>query len=275
MRIAVSCEMEFMGNPQKCRSICNQDYVDFVKYAGYKPYIVCEGMDVEAIADDMDGLLLSGGKDISPILYGRDLKWRGAEKCNLTRDLFEQALYKAFIALEKPVFGICRGFQLIALWSNDKLKNNFKQDINQLQAVTQLHQQQSAEITGDNPVHIIECRGVLEKLVGPQLPVNSFHHQGFVMSSATFAEAWIRQCEEIFCWARSRESAKVLEAFGIFTNQTKVAGVQYHPERMLRGKRQRKKHVALFQYTMGTLECDWAPSPPTLKYKYSSSQTQT
>ena len=36
MKIAVSTEMDFMGNPQMTRSICNQDYVEYVKIAGFK-----------------------------------------------------------------------------------------------------------------------------------------------------------------------------------------------------------------------------------------------
>jgi gamma-glutamyl-gamma-aminobutyrate hydrolase PuuD len=258
--------MDFMGNAQRRRSICNQDYVDFVKYAGCAPYIVCEGMDIEAVADDMDGLLLSGGKDISPLMYGEDLGWNGATKCNIVRDIFERDLYNAFIKRDKPVFGICRGFQLITLLCTKELRGKFEQNINKthLKSVTQMHQQGEVDIPGETPVHLIECRGVLEKLVGKVLPVNSFHHQGFILAHSTSnMNGWIHQCEDIFAWARSREPARILEAFGMNVNETRVAGVQYHPERMLRRKKDRKKHVALFQYTMDMLDCDWEPSPPT------------
>lgn len=263
MKIAISCEMDFMSNAQMRRSICNQDYVDFVKLSGYKPYIVCEGMDVAAIAGDMDGLLLSGGKDLSPLLFGEDLEWNGARKCNLVRDLFERDLYNAFLAQEKPIFGICRGFQLIGVLSNTELIQYFEQDVNKLKSVTQMHQQGEVDIAGENPVHIMECRGILEKLCGKELPINSFHHQGFVLSNSTndITNGWIHQCEEIFGWGRSRESARILEAFGIKVNGVKVAGVQYHPERMLRREKDRSKHIAFFQYTMGTLDCEPDPEP--------------
>lgn len=268
LKIAISCEMEYMGKPQMERSFCNMDYVNYVREAGYSPFIVCVGMDVDEIADSMDGLLLSGGKDVSPLLYGEDLGWNGAKKCNIVRDVFERDLYRAFIQRGKPVFGICRGFQLLTIFTAGK-HLTMDQDINKLKTVTQMHQQSEVEIAGDNPVHVIECRGVLEKLVGKQLQVNSFHHQGFVMNNKTTGGAWIRQCEEVFCWARSRETAFILEAFGIFVtnddgDEIKVAGVQYHPERMMRREQDKEKHLKLFQYTMGTLECEWAPSPPTM-----------
>jgi putative glutamine amidotransferase len=264
MKIAISCEMDYMSNAQMRRSICNQDYVDFVKFAGYKPYIVCEGMDVNAIAEDMDGLLLSGGKDLSPLLFGKDLAWNGARKCNLVRDLFERDLYNTFLAQEKPIFGICRGFQLIGLLSNTELLQYFEQDINKLKLVTQMHQQGEVDIAGENPVHMMECRGILKQLCGEELSVNSFHHQGFALKGSTNnMNGWIHQCEEIFGWARSREDARILEAFGIKVNGVKVAGVQYHPERMMRREEDRQKHIAFFQYTMGTLDCDYEPEPPT------------
>jgi gamma-glutamyl-gamma-aminobutyrate hydrolase PuuD len=245
------------------------DYIEFVRIAGYMPFMVCVGMDVDEIANSMDGLLLTGGKDISPYMYGEDLGWNGATKCNLRRDLFERDLYDAFVARGKPVFGICRGFQLIVIFAaGDKLP--MSQDINKLKTVTQLHQQSSAEITGDNPVHSIECRGVLRKLIGNELlGVNSFHHQGFVLAGKTTDSSWLRQNEDIFCWARSRDTALILEAFGMFVededgNDVKVAGVQYHPERMMRREEDREHHLKLFQYTMGTLECEWAASPPQI-----------
>ena len=116
---------------------------------------------------------------------------------------------------------------------------------------------------------MIECRGVLRKMVGEFLPVNSFHHQGFVMSGKTTDMSWIRQCEDIFAWARSRDNAYLLEAFGMSVynddeEEVRVAGVQYHPERMMRREKNRESHLKLFQYTMGTLECDWTPEIPTI-----------
>ncbi len=265
MRIAISCEMDYLGNPQMMRSICNQDYIEYVKLAGYCPYIICVGMDVEDIAKDMDGLLLSGGKDISPLMYGQDLAWNGAKKCNLMRDRFEKQLYDAFLARRKPIFGICRGFQLITLFAAPKdITKRFNQNINAEKTVTQMHQQGEVDITGENATHTMLCRSTLRELVGEILPINSFHHQGFVLGDSTrkAENADINQNEKIFAWGRSLETAKILEAFGIIVNGTKVAGVQYHPERMMRAApRDRAKHLALFKYTMGTLESDWEPAP--------------
>lgn len=60
----------------------------------------------------LDGLVLHGGADLWPGSYGEapiDPRWQG----DRVRDAYEMALVKAFVAVGKPVFGICRGLQLI------------------------------------------------------------------------------------------------------------------------------------------------------------------
>ena len=63
-------------------------------------------------AQALDGLVLQGGADISPLAYGeapRKPEWAG----DPARDGFEIALVQAFSAANKPILGICRGAQLI------------------------------------------------------------------------------------------------------------------------------------------------------------------
>ncbi len=259
-RIAVTCEMEYMGKPQMTRAMCNMDYVNFVVAAGASPFIVCPEMDVEAIADSMDGLLLSGGKDINPLLYGEDLDYQGATNCNIVRDVFEKQLYYAFLRRAKPIFGICRGFQLIGIFNGFTLL----QEINKYKDVTIAHSQGGKEITGDNPVHKMTNRGILRQLMGKVIPINSFHHQGFMMKGKTRKGDWIREDDSVLGWSRSNEEAKMLEAIMLTLpshedgpNNTLVGGVQYHPERMLRSGIRIEEHLAPFQYVMGLLDDDW------------------
>ena len=72
----------------------------------------------------LDGLVLQGGADISPLAYGEEpLKpeWAG----DPARDRFEIALVQAFAAAGKPILGICRGAQLV----NVALGGSLHQDI--------------------------------------------------------------------------------------------------------------------------------------------------
>ena len=74
--------------------------------------------------DTLDGVVLQGGADISPLAYGeqpRDPQWAG----DPTRDRFEMELVRACIDAGKPVLGICRGAQLI----NVALGGSLHQDI--------------------------------------------------------------------------------------------------------------------------------------------------
>ena len=75
-------------------------------------------------AKALDGLVLQGGADISPLTYGeRPLRpeWAG----DPMRDRFEVDLVRAFTQAEKPVLGICRGAQLI----NVALGGTLHQDV--------------------------------------------------------------------------------------------------------------------------------------------------
>jgi putative glutamine amidotransferase len=74
--------------------------------------------------DALDGLLLQGGEDMSPQSYGEqpiNPRWSGDQ----VRDRYEIELFHEFVSQGKPVFGICRGHQLI----NVALGGSLYQDI--------------------------------------------------------------------------------------------------------------------------------------------------
>lgn len=60
---------------------------------------------------EYDGLLISGGVDISPDIYGQENT--SSYRCEPERDQFELSLLRDAMANKKPVLGICRGAQLI------------------------------------------------------------------------------------------------------------------------------------------------------------------
>jgi putative glutamine amidotransferase len=67
---------------------------------------------VDAYAAELDGLVLMGGADVCPESYGEKAlqpAWNG----DRIRDDYEIALLRAFMALRKPVLGICRGAQIV------------------------------------------------------------------------------------------------------------------------------------------------------------------
>ena len=61
--------------------------------------------------DGYDGLLLCGGNDIHPSFYGQEID--GSVNIDTERDEREIAVLKGFLNTGKPIFGICRGCQLL------------------------------------------------------------------------------------------------------------------------------------------------------------------
>ncbi|MBR0450070.1 MAG: gamma-glutamyl-gamma-aminobutyrate hydrolase family protein, partial [Clostridia bacterium] len=82
---------------------------------GALPVVLCPTDDKEAISDlaeRFDGIVFTGGIDISPEFYGENICHEKTE-VSRARDLFELSLFKAFYERKKPILGICRGIQLI------------------------------------------------------------------------------------------------------------------------------------------------------------------
>lgn len=72
--------------------------------------------------DDKACLILHGGEDISPSIYGElPSRFTGARKEPSRRDILEIALFTRAVALGIPILGICRGAQLACCLSGGKL----------------------------------------------------------------------------------------------------------------------------------------------------------
>ncbi len=158
-----------------CRQM--SDYLESVRRAGGTPLELTLDDEVAGIVAKADGLLLTGGGDLDPALYGatRHETFTAAEP---GRDDFEIALVRAALDAGRPVFAICRGMQLL----NVALGGDLVQDI-------------PTEVNGAVPHDVREPRYALahevwatqgsrfstlmrEKLVdGESCQVNSRHHQ--------------------------------------------------------------------------------------------------
>lgn len=141
---------------------------------------------IAQIADQMDGLLLTSGQDLDPSTYGADPLVRyeaaisgvGREFLrpqtfapNLVRDQFELALYRAMRRQNKPVLGICRGFQLINVGESGTL----------YQELPKTSLSHCIEPDGWIPYHdlVLEKNSKLHHLIGKdRISVPSVHHQG-------------------------------------------------------------------------------------------------
>jgi putative glutamine amidotransferase len=205
------------------------DYVESVRRAGAEPLVLSNTDDPARVLDRVDGLLLTGGLDVDPALYGEAP--HPTTEAAPERDRFEIPLSKAAVERDVPVFAICRGVQVLNVAAGGTLV----QDIPS--AVTS-DLDHSVNVPKDHLAHAVRVApdSHLARSLGPDTPldtcaVNSRHHQSvgrvapeFVVSAVSpdgVVEA-IERPASAFCvgvqwhpenfW-RSGEFAPLFEAF--------------------------------------------------------------
>jgi putative glutamine amidotransferase len=131
-------------------------------------------IDVADYVDALDGLILQGGADVDPKAYGETAS-NTVGPVDVTRDRFELELLRAFVAAGKPVFGICRGMQLI----NVAFGGNLHQDLCADGATQNWHAHADAYDQYAHPLKIVAQSWLSTVYAGAtQGIVNSLHHQG-------------------------------------------------------------------------------------------------
>lgn len=208
-------------------------YLDGLRQAGCLPMILPltrEPEEIDQILAMVDGILLTGGQDVSPELYGEAPALTG-EVCEM-RDAMEQLLLKKAMVLDKPVLGICRGIQFI----NVALGGSLYQDIpSQHPSAVEHHQSPPC----DKPSHAVTLvqGSPLQSLLGQQkLLVNSYHHQ-----------AVRRLADGLEVMARSEDD--LVEAVWK-PDQKFLWAVQWHPEFSFRTEESSRRIFAAFAGAM-------------------------
>lgn len=87
-------------------------YGTAVAAAGGIPVLLTMATPVEAIIPRLDGLIMSGGQDVTPELYG-DVPGPKATLMDPNRDAYEMELIRAALAVDLPLLAICRGIQIL------------------------------------------------------------------------------------------------------------------------------------------------------------------
>lgn len=177
--------------------------------------VPAESGDLRLYAQELDGLLLQGGIDICPETYGVKAE-RTDHPGSRVRDEYELDLLHAFVELQKPVFGICRGMQLINVYYGGTLHEDIRSSI------------------GDSEIHLcherreelhhevrIQPGSYFEFIFGPGIKkVNSLHHQSVNQLG-----------QNLIVEAKSLRD-DVVEALRLNSDSNYVVGVQWHPELM-------------------------------------------
>ncbi len=155
----------------------NEHYSQAVINAGGIPVMLpSNNTDIELLLDRLDAVIVTGGGDIDPKEFGQT-RHEKTEEIDAERDAFELALVHAAVARDMPLFGICRGLQIL----NVAYGGTLLQDIPDLVENAQQHRQQDEKVGQDKTFQdalLAEGDHPLRSIVGQQeLQVNSFHHQ--------------------------------------------------------------------------------------------------
>lgn len=154
------------------------DYARAVMRAGGLPVWIPVDAPV-SILDRLDGLLLSGGDDIAPEMYGQEPHPELGSPSE-QRDTHERSLFDRALERELPTLGVCRGAQLMNVHLGGTL-----------------HQHVPAHTGFDGPVDAVlhrvgfEPGSRLADVYGAEIDVNSLHHQGIAELGAGVVPAGV------------------------------------------------------------------------------------
>jgi putative glutamine amidotransferase len=190
------------------------DYVRAVEKAGGLPVVLAPGRpeDAAELLSRLDGLLLTGGADVDPVLYGEEAH-ETVTRVIPERDAFEIALCRGALRADQPLLAICRGHQVLNVATGGTLI----QDIPSQVSGAFDHDPDRERWETVHEVRILPRTRLREILGAETIAVNSFHHQavrelgqGLVVSATSTVDGVIEGIE-----APDRRLA---------------VGVQWHPE---------------------------------------------
>lgn len=152
----------------------NRNYAEAIRLAGATSFIApyTDIAGIEELVAMADSVVLTGGHDVNPLVYGEELQ-KGILGISNERDAFDLKLIEEAIKREKPILGICRGMQLV----NAYLGGTLYQDIYKANIAKLEHVSFDTIKTGAHYITIKE-QSFLHRATGlKKMLVNSEHHQ--------------------------------------------------------------------------------------------------
>ena len=205
-------------------------YAASVEAAGAAAMIIppfSPGHLVEAILDRVDGLVLPGGPDLDPVLYGQ-APAPELGPINLELDRFELSVLAGALARDLPVLAICRGAELLNVFRGGSLVQHIEGH-----RQTEPGDVATERITIDPDSRLAAALGVTEA------DVNQFHHQAIDAIGENLRPV---------AWAGDGIVEAIEDAGRAF-----VIGVQWHAEGLIDAPEQRRLFTTFAAACAGTL----------------------
>jgi putative glutamine amidotransferase len=198
------------------RAYVNSAYLHAVEQAGGIPVLLPPRLNATALETlwrRLDALVLTGGGDIEPARFG-DAAHPKTTLVSAERDALELELVDRAIRDDVPLFGICRGLQVL----NVALGGTLHQHIPDAVGDAVQHSQTERRDVPTHPVKLLTEGTRLGEILGsPELVVNSFHHQSLRTLGRGLRDV---------AWAPDQ----VIEAVEHEDRRKFVLAVQWHPE---------------------------------------------
>ena len=184
-------------------------YVSMVGKAGGIPMIIPPAGDMTSLLDSMDGLIVSGGPDISPATYKEEPGPMTTEFYP-EQDFSEMGLIEGALERDTPFLGICRGMQILSVAHGGNMHQHLD---------TTIGHEGHGGFFGKSTEHgvVVEGESLLASIMGESFTVNSLHHQG--VSDAGSLEISARAEHDGLIEGVERRDKQF------------CLGVQWHPER--------------------------------------------
>jgi putative glutamine amidotransferase len=196
------------------------DYLASVEQSGARARVLEVSESPRALVETLDGVLLTGGGDVDPVLYGED-RHPSVEDAEPGRDEFEIDLARRAIAADLPLLAICRGAQVLNVATGGTLV----QDIPSAVTTELSHSVQVPKDCIAHPIHITQGSR-LHNALGAAVDaacscrVNSRHHQSVGKLGQDLVVSAVADDGVV----------EAIEA----PNATFCVGVQWHPENFWR-----------------------------------------
>jgi putative glutamine amidotransferase len=215
MKPIIGVTSYYQNGTRKPITAVSHNYIKSVYLAGGLPVIIPilnNEEDIFDYVDMVDGILFTGGADIAPLYYGENpIKQISTVYAN--RDEQELAMFKRAYKINKPIFGICRGNQLI----NVALGGTLYQDIYaQVDGVLGHDPAESPVDELFHSVNILKDSNLYNIFKTEKLNVNSFHHQAIKDLAPNLKVI-------------AKSSEGIIEAVEC-EDRNFLLGVQWHPE---------------------------------------------
>jgi putative glutamine amidotransferase len=215
--IGVSTSITLGAHPE--RAYVNSSYLNAVQQAGGVPVALppqLSSASLGRLMRGLDGLLLTGGGDVDPALFG-EAPHPTLYDVAPARDAVETAAIGIALDRRLPILAICRGVQVL----NVALGGSLYQDVGSDPGTEIKHSQAAPR---DEPTHTASVKAgsrLAETLGADAIEVNSMHHQAVkALGAGLVAVAWAPD--------------QIVEGVELTDSSRFVLGVQWHPEELVR-----------------------------------------